>query len=241
MFDDFISGITGLFGGGDSSGQQAPAAPAAPPASGIIAEKPRSTGGNLLQSLVLGVGPMVLSRLMGAGDQRNIDKATKSMLGNANIASKAGQALVDRASQGKLTDPQQAAVDKMKREHNAVMQQSFAKMGIPMSTMQAQAANQVDADAQEFANKLINESFQQGISALGLGTSASQALLASATQQKKDLAQTIGEVAKQIGMIMNTPEKKTPTGTQTQVPSEWGTWNPEEGIFASNPADPYAA
>lgn len=247
MFEDFVSGISNLFGGGDKmQPQQDPqlqGAPAAAPAGGIIEENPKGGGGNLLQSLILGVGPMVLSRLMGAGDQKNIDKATKSIRGNAGVASKAGQAMVDRASQGKLTDAQQASVDAMKREQNARMQQRFAEMGIPVSTMQSQAANQVDTQAQELANKLINESFAQGISALGLGTTASQTLLTNAMKQKEDLAKTIGEVAKQIGMVMNTPEQKpgTQAGAQTQVPSEWGTWDPDEGVFAATSADPYAA
>lgn len=251
MFDDFLSSIGSMFGAGDSSAKQ----PAAGNVAGILPGewdwmdkkgKPGTPGqngggGDLLSSLILGVGPMVLSRIMGAGDQKNIDQSMKALKGNMGSATKAGQMMVDRASAGKLTDAQQASVDKMKSEQNARMQQRFAELGIPVSTMQSQAANQVDTNAQEFANKLINESMSQGLQALGLGSQTAQSLLASAMQSKRDLANTIGEVAKQIGMVWNTPQRPDQQQQRTQVPSEWGTWNPEEGIFAATPADPYAA
>lgn len=182
--------------------------------------QPEEQGGGLLSSLLLGVGPMVLSRLMGAGDQKNIDKTSQQLRRGARTASGAGQTMVDRASRGELTDPQKAAIEKMKREQNATMQQSFAKMGIPVSTMQAQATNQISQDAEAFAQKLINDSFEQGIKALGLGTTASQAYLSQAMSGKKELADTIGAVAKQIGMVMN--QKPAPPTAEARVPTEWG-------------------
>lgn len=219
-FEDFISSIGSLFGGGGGGGGEPQAQPATNMMPGDMPTGRDAGGGNLLQSLILGVGPMVLSRLMGAGDQKNIDKTSQQLRRGARTASGAGQTMVDRASRGELTDPQKAAIEKMKREQNATMQQSFAKMGIPVSTMQAQATNQISQDAEAFAQKLINDSFEQGIKALGLGTTASQAYLSQAMSGKKELADTIGAVAKQIGMVMN--QKPAPPTAEARVPTEWG-------------------
>jgi hypothetical protein len=223
-FEDLLGSLAGMFGGGETP---APA-PAAPSPSGGFAPQPDSGGfniGSMLGPLLLGGGTMLASKLLGRGEQKDIDKATKNIRSGANTASTAGQTMVDRASQGKLTDAQQARVDRMKAEQNAQWGQRFAQMGIPMSTMASQATNLVDTQAEELAGKLINESFDSGIRALGLGTQSSQVLLSNAMQQKKELASTIGEVAKQLGVIFNKPGAGTPQQPQpsanANVPIEW--------------------
>ena len=211
--EDLLGSLGGIFSGGD-----APAAPAA--------QAPANSGGfdfgSMLGPLLIGGGSMLASKLLGRGMDKDITRAEKNIRGGANTASAAGQAMIDRASKGQLTDAQQARVDRMKAEQNAQWNQRFASMGIPMSTMQSQATNLVNTQAEELANKLINESFDEGIKALGLGQQSSQLLLSNAMKQKEDLAKTIGEVAKQMGMIFNTPGQKQPQQqAQTQVPIEW--------------------
>lgn len=233
-FEDLFSSLGSIFGGGGADQAAAPAA------SGGFAPQPDSGGfdfGKMVMPLLLGGGSMLASKLLGRGEQKDIDRATKNIRGSANTAGQAGQTMVDRASQGKLTDPQQARVDRMKAEQNAQYQQAFAKMGIPMSTMAAQATNLVDTQAEELANKLINESFDEGIKALGLSTNASQTLLTNAMQQKKDLAATIGEIAKQMGMVFNTPQQQQQPTAQARVPTEWAL---ASDPFAMEHSDPFA-
>lgn len=215
-FADLLGSLAGMFGGGDT--------PAATP--GMTQPQQGGGGGmgDLFGALLSGPGTMLASRLIGRGEQKDIDKMQKNIRGSANTASAAGQEMVNRASRGELTAPQQASVDKLKAEQNARMQQRFAQMGIPISTMQTQAAGQVDQEAAAFAQKLINDSFQQGISAMQLGSTASQSLLNSAVQQRKDMADAIGGVTKEIGRIFggNKPTTPgTPPTASASVPEEW--------------------
>src|SRR5882724_3821015 len=110
MFDDFISSIGSLFGGGDNAAQTSSGNPPAQPQQG--------GGGDMLSSILLGVGAPLLTKLMGAGQDKQINEATKNLQAGSDTAG-IGKALLDRASQGKLTDPQQEQVDSMKREQNA--------------------------------------------------------------------------------------------------------------------------
>lgn len=216
--------LSGIFGGGESPSASKGIMPGDLPTSPRDSSGGDSGGfdfGKMLGPLLIGGGSMLASKLLGSGMDKDITKATKNIRRGGDTASAAGQAMVDRASKGQLTDPQQARVDRMKAEQNAQWSQRFAQMGIPVSTMQSQATNLVTTQAEELANKLINESFDEGIRALGLGTQSSQLLLSNAMKQKEDLAKTIGEVAKQMGMIFNTPGK-TGAPNATTVPAEWG-------------------
>ena len=82
-----------------------------------------------------------------------------------------------------------------------------------------QGQNQVDANAVKLANDLINQSFQQGIQAMNLGGTASQQLLTQAMAQKKELSNTISDVAKQIGGVLNTPGRKAEQPPAVGAPS----------------------
>jgi hypothetical protein len=211
-FEDLIGS---LFGGGNSStpaisGATTP--PQIPVGSGGGGFAPTgNSGGGIMDFLMpalLGGGSMLASKLIGGGNDKNINKMTKNLSTNANTASGAGQAMINAASAGKLTDPQQASVDQMKREQNARSQQYLAGLGIPVSTAQVEMSNKTDQDALAFAQKLIDQSMQEGIQLTGLGNAASTQLLTNALKQKEDLANTIGEVAKQMGMVLNQPQQK---------------------------------
>lgn len=216
-FEDLLGSLANIFGGGDSSATSTPA-----PAP--TAQAPADSGGfdfgKMLGPLLLGGGSMLASKLLGRGMDKDISRAEKNVRRGSDIASRAGETMVDRASRGELTDPQRARVERMKAEQNAQWNQRFAQMGIPVSTMQSQATNLVTTQAEELANKLINESFDEGIRALGLGQQSSQLLLSNAMKQKEDLAKTIGEVAKQMGMIFNMPGRAAPAAVAA-VPEEW--------------------
>jgi hypothetical protein len=215
-----------------SGGGNAPA-PVAQTGGGFAPQQNQPGGGDLLSSILLGVGAPLLSRLLpdpGAKAQKNLGTVS-------NEGTNIGKALMDRAAAGKLTDPQQAQVDAMKKEQNARNAQYLASLGIPVSTANVQMQGNVDANAVKMANDLINQSFQQGVSALGLGGNASAALIRAAAEQKKDLANTIGEVAKGIGMIMNQPGQGG--GAPANIASgaqSWGEgdYDPYAGLFTSD-------
>lgn len=223
-FEDLFSSLGGLFGGGGD--MQAPA-----PGGGG-----QEAGANPLASILLGVGAPLISKLMGASTEKQISGAEKNLKTAGNTGTSIGEQLLKRASAGQLTDPQQAQVDKMKREQNARANQYLAGLGIPVSTAMVQSQNQIDQNATAFANDLINQSFQQGIQAMNLGGQASQQLLTQAMAQKKELANTIGDVAKQIGQVMNTPgrtEQPTAPDAQGAISSGAQTWG-------AGDYDPYA-
>lgn len=225
MFEDFFSSLGGLFGGSDSGGipegQTAQGGTNIPQAG---APGGQQGGGNPLMSLILGVGAPLLSRLMGdpsAGALKNLTKGS-------NVGTNVGTQLIKRASQGKLTDPQQASVDAMKAQEMARWNQYLAGLGIPVSTAMVQGQNEVDMKAQKLANDLINQSFTQGLDALKIGGSESNALLTQAMAQKKDMSQAIAEVAKQLGLILNQPQGSpgTTTNANARVPEAWGQPDP---------------
>jgi hypothetical protein len=233
----FMDFVGDLFSGGGSSNapqQQGQSSNIFAPGPGGPSGQPG--GGDLLSSLLLGVGAPLLSRLIpdpGAKAQKNLGTVS-------NEGTNIGKALMDRAAAGKLTDPQQAQVDAMKKEQNARNAQYLASLGIPVSTANVQMQGNVDANAVKMANDLINQSFQQGISALGLGGQASNALITQAAAQKKDLSNTIGEVAKQIGAVMNQPTRPDQGGgAPANIASgaqAWGEgdYDPYAGLFTSD-------
>ena len=164
---------------------------------------------NPLASILLGVGAPLISKLMGSSEDKAINKATKNQQRISNTSTDIGTQLLQRAAAGQLTDPQQAQVDAMKKEQNAHNAQYLAGLGIPVSSSNAQYQNQVETNAVKLSNDLINQSFQQGISALNLGGPVNQQIIANAMKQREDLGKTIGEVAQEIGHVMNTPGQKT--------------------------------
>jgi hypothetical protein len=197
-FGDFISSLFG----GDSSSTPAPSTPA--PSGG-------SSGGgvmDLLMPALLGGGSMLASKLLGRGYEKDINKATKNIRTGANTATNQGNALVNAAAAGKLTPAQQAAVDQMKTEQNARNAQYLASLGIPVSTANVEMQNKTDQDALAFAQKLIDQSMQEGTALLGLGGTESTSLLTNAMKQKADLAAAISEIAKQMGLVLNQPTQK---------------------------------
>jgi hypothetical protein len=241
-FEDFLSSLGGMFGGGGDQSQ-------------VKMEKPEpaaSTGGassffptndsggtdwtKLLMPALLGGGSMLASKLIGGSNDKNINKMTKNLSTSANTASGAGQAMINAASQGHLTPAQQAAVDQMKKEQNTKNAQYLAGLGIPVSTAQVEMSNKTDQDALAFAQKLIDQSMQEGISLTGLGNAASTQLLTNALKQKEDLANTIGEVAKQMGAVLNQPQQKPQVG-QPDVASSISSGAQQWGM---GDYDPYA-
>jgi hypothetical protein len=184
----------GLFGGGGGDTTQS--------------QQPQEAGANPLASILLGVGAPLISKLMGQSTEKQITGAEKNLKTAGNTGTSIGEQLLKRAAAGQLTDPQQAQVDTMKREQNARNSQYLASLGIPVSTANVEMQNQTDQQALKMANDLINQSFQQGIQAMNLGGTASQQLLTQAMAQKKELSNTIGDVAKQIGQVLNTPGRK---------------------------------
>jgi len=207
---------------------------------GSFVAKPEQGSSPWWLPILTGGGGMLASKLIGAGDQKNINKMNKNLKSASNSATGAGNTMVNRAAAGQLTDPQKAAVDKLKAEENATMQQRFAQMGIPMSTMQAQASNQVETNAEAFAQKLIQESFDQGLKALQVGTGASSTLLTSAMKNKSDMAQAIQEMMKETGRVLNTPgQSGQPGGGNVQQQAQqaaqsWGDPYIDAPIYEEN-------
>jgi hypothetical protein len=219
-----------MFGGG-GGGEGAAAGMTQDPNAG-------GAGANPLMSILLGVGAPVLSQLMGRGEQKQIDKATKNTQTAGNLGTSIGEQLLKRATAGQLTDPQQAQVDTMKREQNARNAQYLSSLGIPVSSAMVQGQNQIDQNAVKLTNDLINQSFQQGIQALNLAGPANQQIIQNAMKQRTELSSTIGEVAGEIGKVLNTPGRQQ----QQQAPQ----MNPVEDIasgaqsWGAGEYDPYA-
>jgi hypothetical protein len=239
-FDDFISSIGSLFGGGGGADTSNP--PFAPTQTPPTVPQPGGGGGNILTSLLLGVGAPLISRLMGGGETKMIDQSMKNLSGIGKTVMPAGKRLIGRASKGELTDPQQAMVERMKAEQNARNAQYLSNLGIPVSSAMVQGQNLVDENATRLANDLINQSFDQGIKALSLGGTASAQTLQNAMASRADMAKTINDLAKQIGMVMNAPSPGQPAGSGTvtsQASSAAqgfgaGEYDPYAGMFSSD-------
>jgi hypothetical protein len=242
--DDILGPIMGMFGGGGGGGglvpqQPAPQIPGTTPPTFPIPGG--GGGGNILGSLIMGVGAPLISRLIGGGDGGE-ETAMQRLMGIGKTGAQAGKTMVKRASRGELTDPQQAMVDRMKAEQNARWAQHMSNLGIPVSSSMVQAQNLVDTQATELANKLINESFEQGIKALGLAGTSSSQYLTNAMKQKEDLSKAIGEMMRQAGTVLNpqaqpgTPAPGSNIQQQaTTAAQAWGGggegdygWSPEE-------------
>src|SRR5262245_45492390 len=239
--DDSGGGLSGLLnfftggGGGGGGGSPAPAQ---------FAEQPQQKSwSDIFLPAALGGGAGLLGMLLNRGANKDIKSATKDISGISRTTIPAGRQMVERAAAGKLTDVQQAAVDRMKAEQMAKWNQYLSGLGIPMSSSQVQAANLVESQALEEANKFINESMRQGTELLGAGGTASQQLLTNAMQQKKDLSKTIWDVAAEIGRVINAPQKpgQPQQGAQTTVPAELASVPGAPEQLAGPPEDPYAA
>jgi hypothetical protein len=241
-FDDIMGSLMGLFGGGGGSPSPMaqPQQPPTPPLGGTppFMPQPGGGGGNILGSLIMGVGAPLISRLIGGGDGGE-ETAMRRLMSAGKTGAQAGKTMVKRASRGELTDPQQAAVDRMKAEQNARWAQHMSNLGIPVSSSMVQAQNLVDTQATELANKLINQSFEQGIKALGLAGTTSTQYLANAMKQKEDLSKAIGEMMRQAGTVLNPqaqPGAPAPGSVQEQASTaaqQWGAgdYDPYAGLY----------
>ena len=229
-FMDMLGSLFSSGGGGQTTDKQGMGG-----STGGLVEQPQQSSSPWWLPILMGGGGMLASKLIGAGDQKNINKMNKNLKSASNSAIGAGNTMVQRGAAGQLTDPQKAAVEQLKARENATMQQRFAQMGIPMSTMQAQASNQVEMDAEAFSQKLINDSFEQGLKALQIGTGASSTLLTSAMKNKSDMAQAIQEMMKETGRVMTAkpgqPGQSASGNVQQQAQTagnQWpNTWEPD--------------
>lgn len=238
MDDNPFGGLWDFITGGGSSKSPTPYdSSGQPPASNSFMPTNDSGGSDftkLIMPALLGGGSMLASKLIGGKNDKNIAAMQKNLKGNANTATGAGQAMINAASAGHLTPAQQAAVDEMKRGQNTRNAQYLSNLGIPVSTAQVEMTNKTDQDALAFAQKLIDQSMQEGISLTGLGNAASTQLLTNALKQKEDLANTIGEVAKQMGVVLNQPQQKTEQpNVATSIASAANQWG-------AGDYDPYA-
>jgi hypothetical protein len=85
---------------------------------------------------------------------------------------------------------------------------------------------------------LIDQSLTEGANLLSLGGNESTALLTNAMKQKQDLAQAIGEIAKQMGLVLNQPQRGTPDTAQSIASGaqSWGAgdYDPYAGLITSD-------
>jgi len=210
-FSDFLSSLGGGGGGGG----------------GIM---------DAIMPLLVTGGSALASHLLGAPINKAINQANnaQSQIVGATVPGAAN--MLKSAEAGNLTPSQQAAYDQAQRRAQAQVDQQFASMGIPVSTMKGQADAGVTEDMLALKNKLLGDTIAQAQGLLGVGNTAAQAQLNSAMQQKQDLAKTIGDVAQQIGIVLgtnNAPAAQTPA--IANVPTAWT--NPYDTGYGS---DPYA-
>jgi hypothetical protein len=128
-------------------------------------------------------------------------KQQKLGMQNAQATSSAGQQQLQQYSQGQLSAPQQAAVDKFKKEQIAKWNQYFAAAGIPASSAQADMMAKVDQDAAAYAQSLLQQNFQNSVSALGLSGNTLAQQSAMNLAYEKEIAKSQADAMNAIGQL----------------------------------------
>lgn len=229
MWDSF----TNMFGGG---GGPAPAAdlpaigaPAADaigiiglPPGGSVDSGPGTGITNVVDMPASGAGgggfnPAMLGKLGGAGmglmnmfrtspTEAALEKAQKLQMSNASAASASGKQQLNQYTQGQLSPAQQASVDQFKKQQLAKWRQYLATAGIPESSAMADIEAKVNQDAAAYAQQLLQQNYNNSMTALGLsGNTLAQAAQANLAQEKEIAAsqaaamEAIGEIFGAMG------------------------------------------
>lgn len=120
---------------------------------------------------------------------------------NIQAASSAGNQQLSQYMQGQLSAPQQASVDKFKKEQLAKWRQYLASAGIPESSAMADIEAKVDQDATDYAQKLLQQNFQNSVSALGLSNNALAQQAVTNLAYEKEIAKSQADAMSAIGQL----------------------------------------
>ncbi len=138
-----------------------------------------------------GVG--MLGIVANAYNQMNAPVAEQAQLEKiGGSAAAAGVSMVDRASKGTLTAPQQAALDTYKTQQREQWDQYFAKAGISDSSTKQATYGKIDQDALAMSQNFITQTMTSGLAALGLAGTTYGSIANAMVQRDTALQEAIG-------------------------------------------------
>lgn len=152
-------------------------------------------------------------------------------------AQQQAQQLLAQYQSGTLSPGQQAQLDQLTNNTKNQLRQYFASIGQSDSTAAVQSLAQVDAQAQQMKQQMLDNALSQGLSALGIAAGPLNSVANYQLGQDKQLRDAFGNFATQVGTIFGRQSAQTPAqGTQT--PSNQTTTQPAEAISSTDPNNP---
>lgn len=147
------------------------------PGGGMMPDEPGGGGFNpamLIKALpaLAGGGMNLVNMFRSSPTEKLISSGQQQMRGISKAAGQAGKGQLNQYMQGRLSDPQQAAVERFKQQQRAYWNQYFAKAGIPVSSAMAEIEGKIEQDAQVYANQLLQQNFQNSMTSLGLANNS---------------------------------------------------------------------
>jgi hypothetical protein len=144
----------------------------------------------------------------------------------------AGTAKLTAASKGELTQPQQASLDQFRTQQREQWEQYFANAKISDSSTRQAVFQKIDEQALVMSNQFINETFQQGITALGLAQGPFAAIAQAQVQRDTALQEAIAN-AMNAWATMNASGGRVGGGGGSADPSWTSIWQDLSGAFGT--------
>lgn len=161
-------------------------------------------GGGGFLSMIPAIGGLAMglkNMFTTSPTEAALEKGQKLQMKGAAAAGKAGRQQLSQYEQGMLSPAQQASVDKFRQEQLAKWRQYLASAGIPESSAMVDIENKVNQDVDAYKNQLLQQNFQNSMSALGLsGNTLAQAAQANILQER-EIAASQAAAMKAIGEI----------------------------------------
>lgn len=154
---------------------------------------------------IIGGGNQLVNMFRSSPTEKLIESGQQQMRGISKATGKAGKGQLNQYIQGRLSEPQQAAVERFKQQQRAYWNQYFAKAGIPVSSAMAEIEGKIEQDAQVYANQLLQQNFENSMKSLGLSNNSlvSQSYINAGlnSQIANSQAQAAEAIAKMAGIF----------------------------------------
>lgn len=203
----------------------APTAPTSPTSPGA-GTAPTSTGDSMVDKILaqmknnpLATAGLAMTALPLFAGRPQVPQATRQQgeLG-ANAKATSDQLLAQYRS-GQLSATQQASIDQVTQQTKAQLAQYFASIGQSDSTAAKQAMAQVDQQAMQMKQQMLDTALQQGLNAIGVASGPLQNVAQTQIGQDRALTQAFGNFASQLGNFAGQKAATTPTTPSTVAPT----------------------
>lgn len=120
----------------------------------------------------------------------------------SQMAGNAAQPYIQAYETGKLTDPQQAAVNQEVQGEKASYNQALASRGMGVSSSQVQAMNLAIQNGYNLTQKFLQDDFKNAMALLGVASGNLSALAALNVANDQATAEALSSAAQNLGTIM---------------------------------------